>query len=418
MKKQRERLQTMEDWMVRYIVLFAAACLLAAGGAWARYTFFSPAGSYSVEVSLENPPEGKLRLPIYRNRITSLAALGDWAIGGTSARKGLSPYLFAVSLTERELKVALDLAEVVPGQREIHSGFGRVGDVLYAGTVADSEGEGGHLLRIEFDGAAFAVDDLGVPVAGRGVFALTADPDRGHLYGITYPDGSFFRYDISTTNVELFEETAITDRQHSHYHHYGLKHRDVLSRALLVDGEGRVWGSRPVNRIFFYDPAAGKLVTIEEELPTVWGRRPLGRADSWALAPDGTIYGGNAGDGQLFRIDPNTMQVSNLGKPIMSPRMTGIAFGGDGRLYGVAGFRPGYGHLFVYDTARHDFIDLGNPRFDLHVPDVAESLAWRGYQIATVAATEDGSHILLGEDEALSQLMVFPVDAAPEHQWP
>jgi hypothetical protein len=402
--------------MVRKLILLAAI-LLTVQQAQARYTFFMPRGGFAVEVSLENAGP-LLRLPIYRNRITSLAAQGDWAIGGTSANEGLSPFLFAVSLSEKELKVVYDLAEDIPGQRAIKSGFGQVGEALYAGTIADDGDEGGHLIKVTFDGSSFTVEDLGVPVDGEGVFSLTADPERRTLYGISFPHGKFFSYNIADAQVKIFDETAITERQHGQYHAYAVTEEDVLSRALVVDRRGRVWGSRPVNRIFYYEPEAGKLVTIEEELPTVWGRRPLGRADSWAVAPDGTVYGGNAGDGQLFRIDPQSMRVTNLGKPIMSPRMPGLAFGADGRLYGVAGALPGYAHFFVYNTRTGDYIDLGNPRVPLNVPEVASELPWRGYQIATVAATEDGSYILLGEDESLSQLLVIPVDESPADQWP
>jgi hypothetical protein len=402
---------------IKRLLLLGAAVLLITQQAWAEFKFFTPKGSFAVEVSLESPGP-RLRLPIYRNRITSLAAQGDWAIGGTSAEQGLSPFLFAVSLSEKDLKVAHDLAADIAGQREIRSGFGQVGDALYAGTVADTEGEGGHLIKVTFDGEAFTVEDLGVPVEGEGIFSLTADPERRMLYGISFPHGKFFTYEIATAQVKVFEETAITDKQHGYYHHYALTEADVLSRALVVDKQGRVWGSRPINSLFYYDPAGKKLVTIEEELPTVWGRRPLGRADSWALAPDGTIFGGNAGDGQLFKIDPVSLRVTNLGKPIMSPRMPGLAFGADGRLYGIAGALPGYAHYFVYNTATGDYIDMGNPHAPLNVPEIDSELAWRGYQIATVAVTQDGKYILMGEDESLSQLIVTPVEAVPEHQWP
>lgn len=403
--------------MVKRLLLLGAAFLLCAQQVQAEFTFFTPKGSFGVEVSLESPGL-LLRLPIYRNRITSLASQGDWAIGGTSAEEGLSPFLFAVSLSGKELKATHDLAVDIEGQRAIRSGFGQVGDVLYAGTIANSEGGDGHLIKVTFDGEAFAVEDLGTPVEGEGIFSLTADPERRTLYGITYPHGKFFTYDIASARTKVFEETAITDKQHGYYHNYALTEEDVLSRALVVDKQGRVWGSRPVNQLFYYDPSSATLVTIEEELPTVWGRRPLGRVDSWAVAEDGTIYGGNAGDGQLFRIDPVSLRVSNIGKPIMSPRMPGLAFGADGRLYGVAGALPGYAHYFVYNTASGDFIDMGNPRVVLNVPELATDLYWRGFQISTVTVTQDGKYILMGEDETLSQLIVMPVEGTPEHQWP
>ncbi len=184
---------------------------------------------------------------------------------------------------------------------------------------------------------------------------------------------------------------------------------DALSRRLVLDRQGRVYGSYPVNKLFRFDPGQKKIETLADELPAVWGHAPLGRVDSWALAPDGTLYGGNAADGQLFRLDPATGKVANLGKPAVAPRLKGLAFAKDGSLYGVAGAAPGgYAHLFRYDP-EHGFTDLGNPRFIMKEPGIEQGIAWRGFQIATVAATEDGSSIAMGEEEALSQLMVFPV---------
>jgi hypothetical protein len=373
----------------------------------AQFEFFSPKGSFAVEVSLENAK--RLRLPIYRNAITSLTCIGDYAIGGTRANKGLSPFLFAVSLTSQRLEAALDLAKILPGQRSIQSGFGRVGNVLYAGTMPDKEGSSGHLIKVQFTGKRFEVSDLGEPVKGEGIFALTIGIRRKMLYGITHPSGNFFTYNIQTGQVEVYEETAVTERQLGYYHQYAIEPEDFLSRALVVDKSGRIYGSKPVNSVFRFNPQTGNLVTLKDELPVVWGRRALGRVDAWAVAPDGTLYGGNAGDGQLFKIDPATGSLTNLGKPVMMPRLVGLAFGGNGKLYGVAGALPGYAHLFVYDPASGGFADLGNPRFPLNAPEIAGELPWRGFQIATVAASEDGSYILMGEDESLSQLMVFPV---------
>ena len=42
-------------------------------------------------------------------------------------------------------------------------------------------------------------------------------------------------------------------------------------------------------------------------------------------------------------------------------------------------------------------------------PGIEQGIAWCGFQIGTVIASEDGRWIVLGEEETLSQLMVFPV---------
>jgi hypothetical protein len=384
--------------------------LAAAGTLGAQYTFFNPKGAYAVEVSLENPSGNRLRLPIYRNSITSLAVVGDFAIGGTTANPGLSPFLFAVSLSRKALESALDLSSVIPGQRAIQSGFGRgAGGVLYAGTIADAEGEGGHLIKVQFKNNKFEVQDLGIPVSGEGVFSLAADSQRGMLYGISYPGGKFFAFNLRTGQAAVYTETALTEQQRGYYHDYSVGPEDILSRALAVDRKGRVYGSRPVNGLFRFDPAVGKLETLTDELPEVWGRRSLGRADAWAVAADGTLYGGNAGDGQVFKVDPLSGKVVNLGKPIMMPRIKGLTFAVDGKLYGVAGSLPGYAHLFTYNPRSGSYKDLGNPDFPLVAPEIAGELVWRGFQFATIAASEDGRWIVMGEEESLSQLMVFPV---------
>ena len=158
-----------------------------AGQAAAEYKFFTPKGSFAVEVSLENPGPGRLRLPIYRNAITSLAVLGDYAIGGTSAEQGLAPFVFRVSLSSRNLEEALDLEKILPGQRSVQSGFarGKEGE-LFAGTMPGREGAGGHLIKVRLSDGSLQVTDLGIPVAAEGIFSLAADPERGVLYGITY----------------------------------------------------------------------------------------------------------------------------------------------------------------------------------------------------------------------------------------
>ena len=386
----------------------AILCALSAAPLAAQYTFFTPPGSFAVEVSLDNAPYP--RLPIHRNAITSLEVVGDFAIGGTTAKPGLSPYLFAVSLAKKKLVSFHDLGKSIPGQRAIPGGFGRGADgSLYGGTLPGDAGGSGHLFSARFDGTDFAVTDLGIPVAGEGVFAVAFDARAATLYGITYPSGKFFAYPLKTRAAAVYEQTAAVRREMGVMREYSLRPEDCLSRRLVVDRAGRVYGSKPVNKIFRFDPEKKSVEILAGELPEVWGRRTLGRVDAWAVAPDGTLFGGNAGDGQLFKLDPSTGNVTNLGKPAMMPRVPGLAFAADGRLYGVSGAQPGYAHLFYYEPAGRGFVDLGNPRFMMTEPGIEQSIAWRGFQIGTLAVSEDGRYVVMGEDEALSQLMVFQV---------
>ncbi len=387
--------------------LLSAVCALLLIVAPVAAQTYEPPGAYAIEVSLENSPWP--RLPMYRNAITSLEIAGDYAIGGTSAEAGLSPYLFAASLSKRELEMIFPLDEAVTGQRSIPGGFARGPDgALYAGTIPQAEKASGHLIRVVVQGRHLAVQDAGIPILGEGVFTVAADAKRDMLYGLTYPSGRFFTFHLPDRKVTIYSETAPNDAALKDLSDYLLAPEEYLSRRLVIDRAGRVYGSCPLGGLFRFDPVTKRIEIRRNALPSVSGHRGLARADAWAIAPDGTIYGANAADGQLFTLNPADGKIVNLGKPSMMLRMKGIVFGHDGVLYGVTGGRPGYTHVFTYQ-ADSGFKDFGNPMCPMVAPGIEQGIPWRGFQIATVAASEGGRFIVLGEDEALSQLMVLPI---------
>jgi hypothetical protein len=378
---------------------------------YAQYDFFTPEGSFAIEISLANTD--LKRLPMYRNAITSLSVIGENVIGGTTADEGLAPFIFVASLEKRELINFLDLNEIIEGQQAIRTGFSKNQDgALFAGTMAqNSEKNGGHLIKIEVTSTGdINIEDLGIPVPGESVFALTNDEACTTLYGISYPSGHFFSFDIQSGKTKVFDDVAISDQQaHSLDEEYSLKPEDFLSRDLTTDNNGLVYGSLPYGKLFYFDPKKEQFQTLSITLPEVWGRRSLGQIDGWLKAGDGKLYGGNRADGQLFELDPSTQTIKNLGKPIMMNGLAGLTFGRDGKIYGIAGGSPGYAHLFSYDKDT-GFEDYGNPQFTMVAPGIEQGIAWRGFQLATIASSEDGKYIVLGENEALSHILVFPVD--------
>jgi len=384
-----------------YVPLLTAILLAA------QEPTFTPTGAFAVEVSAENFRE--LRLPIYRNAITSLAVVDSYAIGGTSAATGLTPYVFAVSLDKRRLEAAVPLQEVVTGQQSVRSGFGRGPDGwLYAATMPAAKDGSGHIIGVRMR-ERLEVVDMGVPVPSEGVIALTADSRTGVVYGFSHPSGKFFAFHTADGKTDVYDQTKPSTRMVADLESYVLAPEAYLSRRLAIDGAGRVYGSCPLNRIFRFDPASRNIDILADEMPSVAGRSAMGRADAWAVAPDGALYGSNAADGVLFRIDPASGEVVNLGKPVMMPRIKGLGFGSDGSLYGVAGGSPGYAHLFVRDPVR-GFDDLGIAEAEMRAPGLEQGIRWRGYQIGTVAVSEDKRYLVLGEEEALSQLLVLPLE--------
>ncbi|KAA0992222.1 NHL repeat-containing protein [Dyadobacter aurulentus] len=389
-------------------ILFPTLYLACSAPLLAQYTFFTPKDAFAIEVSLPNSAEK--RLPIYRNAITSLTVQGDHILGGTTAKEGLSPYLFVASISSRKVVTMRDLQEIVPGQKSIATGFCKgAGNKLYAGTIGQKNQPAGHLLQVSIgNGNAIEVRDLGIPVAGEGIFALLSDKQGTELYGISYPGGRFFTYNIATKKTVVFDQVAPKEKELKDAHDFAIGPEAYLCKALVQDNAGLVYGSTAGNKLFAFDPAKKTFQFLETPLPAVWGREVLGQVEAWAKAPDGKLYGGNAGDGQLFVLNPATKKIKNLGKPMMMGRLQALAFGRDGKLYGLAGGAPGYSHLFSYDE-NAGFVDLGNPEFKMVEPGIEQGILWRGFQLSTLAASADGKYMVMGEDEALSQLMIFPV---------
>jgi hypothetical protein len=374
---------------------------------------FEPMKGFAIEVSLANTD--LKRLPIYQNSISSLIVKGDFIIGGTSAAEGLSPYVFVASLSEQKVINIQELSKTVGGQEGIESGFCQgKNHVLFAGTMTDNSPAknsmgGGHLIQVHVDEkGSIDIKDLGIPIPGEDVYTLLSDISGTMLYGISYPSGLFFTYNINTRHTKIFKDIVPSVKDIADLKLYILKPRDYLCQALIQDNEGLVYGSLPINKLFCFNPKNDSFQILEDVLPAVWGLRMLGRVDSWAKSGDGKLYGGNAGDGQLFVLDPTTKKIKNLGNPVMMNRIRGLTFGRNGKLYGVAGAPPGYTHFFSYD-GENGFHDFGNPQFEMVAPGIEQGIGWRGYNIRTLVSSEDGKYVVMGEDEALSQLLIFAV---------
>lgn len=377
----------------------------------AQFTFFNPKGSFAIETSLENTDE--LRMPIYRNAMSSLTVSDDFVLGGTTAQKGLSPLLFSTSLSQRKLTAIKQLDDVVKGQLSIGTGFteAKSGNVFYVGTMPQPGiGVGGHIIEVQVNlQGQIIAKDLGEPVSGEGIFAMTFNPDKNEFYGIVHPSGKFFTFNLKTGKTQVYDQTVPSEKDLATYHSFALEPEGYLGRALVFDHQGRIYGSRSINKLFCFDPSTRSFSVLKDELPFVWGREAIGRIDAWVKMPGGAIYGSNAADGQLFRLDPVKQTIVNLGKPIMMPRIMAMTPGRNGMLYGVAGASPGYAHLFSYHPQR-GFHDLGNPEFKMITPGLEQGISWRGFQIASMATAKSGNYIIMGENEVLSQLMVFPAE--------
>ena len=287
----------------------------------------------------------------------------------------------------------------------------RDGDVYIGGSLGvDNGGEGyqgyagAHLLKYARKPAEPRPDqvnlecpvaDLGVVWPGEGIYALAIDRERDVLYGLTYPTGQFFSYDVRKSLFRMHGRVA----EHIAPGEKFEKDR-ALGRALFVARNGDVFTTGEDGAFFHFDRQGGKLEKLGITAPTVPGREPYNRVDAFVADHDGTAYGGTS-DGYLFRLNPETPAVENLGKPLNQYRIRGLIMAPNGKLYGVGGDDDEMARLWAYDPARGVYQMLGMIDVN-HRP----YYSWQAYVIDAMAIGMDGT-IYLGQGERRAKLFVY-----------
>jgi hypothetical protein len=181
------------------------------------------------------------------------------------------------------------------------------------------------------------VEDLGIPLANNSIYALTINPKAEEIYGITYPDGHFFIY-----NIPLKKFTDLGEVDTKKVYHGPERAWRTLPRAVVCDDSGRVYMSSTNGMLKYYDPALGKLVSTTIEIPGDYYflqfYQDYTAVEYFAKDAKGLIYGGTT-DGYLFSFDPKSMELKNLGKVRESRRLRCLTVAKDGKVYMMAGER-------------------------------------------------------------------------------
>jgi len=145
------------------------------------------------------------------------------------------------------------------------------GDVYIGTALAVDDGaqgyqhySGGHLLKyvpaddrgrngIRIDKPCPVVD-VGIPLKGQGIYALAIDRPRGVIYGLTYPDGEFFSYQIQHGVVKIHGRVATNTVPGEKF-----ENEKAVGRALAVDQERNVFTSGEGGRFYLFDVKAQQL---------------------------------------------------------------------------------------------------------------------------------------------------------------
>jgi len=255
--------------------------------------------------------------------------------------------------------------------------------------------------NIKLADANAELQDLGMPLANNSIYALTINPKGDEIYGLTYPDGHFFIYNIASKKFRDLGEVDSLKVYHGPERHWR-----TLPRALICDDSGRVFMSGTKAMLKYYDPASGKLVNTDLELPGdyyyIQFFTDYTAVEYFAKDADGLIYGGTT-DGYLFSFDPVKMKVRNLGKVRESRRLRCLAVGKNGKVYLMAGERSTSRpcQFYAYDPKEGAFETLG-----MLIVDRSPYYYWRGQQFDCMTTGLDGT-IYLGESERKSHLFLY-----------
>jgi hypothetical protein len=276
--------------------------------------------------------------------------------------------------------------------------------VSAAGDVYIGASPGGHLLKyipqnedrqLIKIAEACGVTDLGQALKGESIHALTIDRPARIIYGLTFPDAHLFQFSMEKrefTDLGIVAQAAPEGEK--------FEKEKTMSRMLVLDGKGNVYGSGENGSLFKFDKEKQKLEKLNLHTPAIPGREPWTRVDTFFPTDSGLIYGGTS-DGYLFRFDPGKPGIENLGKPLLQYRITGLVQGKNGKLYGVGGDEEEMVRMFSYDPASGayeilGFIDVNRRPY----------YSWQAYVIQSMAVGLDGT-IYLGESERISKLYLF-----------
>ncbi len=248
------------------------------------------------------------------------------------------------------------------------------------------EAAGGKLLKYDPKTGEYTL--LAIPVPHHYIQSITLDRKRRIIYGFTFPAEQVFRYDIESGQSRILA-------------YIGAGYVMAQGEYHVVDGKGRLWGSWAQIRawettpgpaeclkLFCYDPGSDEITWFQYGLPRLKGEGSAKWDGGCLLASDGMIYIGTA-EGGFCRLNPDTAKVELLGKPCHGRRLTGLAEGKDGQIYGVGGDCERVS-IFSYDLESGKLTNWGGV-FD---PEIGEGPE----RVHDLAMTDDYT-IFVGEND-------------------
>ena len=218
---------------------------------------------------------------------------------------------------------------------------------------------GGHLLSYDLKTRKF--EDLGIGPNKEGIITMNMDTTRGLIYGLSWPTGILFRYDLA--KKEMKDLGPFTGKGEDGWD----KDFRVVCRSIAINSDnGDVYLTNAEGDIKCLKLGQDVVQTIEGEdmRKDYFGTYDIFTSGSMAYnwrqvfwyAPEKKIYGVHGNSGYLFRFDPAVPRMEVLERLTSVPsKLTGM---GDQFSYGYLGFKLGPdGKTIYYLTGGPIYVD-------------------------------------------------------------
>jgi hypothetical protein len=201
---------------------------------------------------------------------------------------------------------------------------------------------GGHLLAYDMTSGKF--DDLGIAPDREGILSMNMDTSRGRIYGLTWPTGRFFRFNLDRRDLKDFGPVCALGEDGK-----GPRYRTIC-RAIAVDpADGSAYytdGEGTIHR-YRYETDAVEVVRGDDMRKDYFGlydpTSPGHMGYNWRqvvwVPSQRKVYGVHGNSGYLFRFDPQAERVEVLDRITSLPSKRAGMF--DQFSYGYLGFTLG-----------------------------------------------------------------------------
>lgn len=201
---------------------------------------------------------------------------------------------------------------------------------------------GGHLLAFDLKTGKF--DDLGVAPEREGILTMNMDTRRGRVFGLTWPSGRFFRFDLAKKEMRDFGKMSLEGENGK-----GAAYRTICRSIAMNPDDGSAFFTTGNGAILRYRADRDAVETVAgEDLkkdyfglydPTSPGHMGYNWRQTVWQPVEKAIYGVHGNSGYLFRFDPRLPRIELLDRITSLPSKRSGMF--DQFSYGYLGFTLG-----------------------------------------------------------------------------